>query len=137
MIFATSFAFKKRTLGRKGLKHINGIIIYDLRITSDEETRVEGDGTYSRYLYPPWASVPYELKSCFLFIIHRAIASLIKLPLHSQVIKSPFEFVEYRLKIASRWHILIRTPYTLLFSIIVQHFQLKQSDTSFQRQTLI
>lgn len=34
-------------LGRKGLKHISGSIIYDLKITSDEETRVDDDGTYS------------------------------------------------------------------------------------------
>lgn len=71
----------------------------------------------------------YEVKSCFLFIIYRANASLIKFPLRSLMIKSPFEFVECRLKIASRWHILIHTFYMLLFSVIVQRFQLKRSES--------
>jgi len=76
------------TLGRKRLKHISGTIIYDSRITSDGETRVARDhGTYSRYLYLPRVSDLYELKSRSLFIIYRAIASLIK-PNTLPVIKS-------------------------------------------------
>jgi len=108
------------TLGRKRLKHISGTIIYDSRITSDGETRVarDDDGTYSRYLYLPRVSDLYELKSRSLFIIYRAIASLIK-PITLPVIKSPFEFIEYRLKIAWRWHTLIRIfcTYCSAFSI--------------------
>lgn len=87
------------TLGGKGLKHLSDIIICDLRLTSDGETRVGGDGPYFRYLYLPRVSDLYELKSRFLIYNSQGNHISYKTSITLPVIKSPFEFAEYRLKV--------------------------------------